>query len=177
MKHNAGQCGKISDAWSLYRGCQTFRLTLKHKIPAHHVHHTNFKRATKDGGYSKAWRRIRKEQAGLLHESTVHFAHTLATNTISSSDGVIRPESPTMSTFSSIAFARIWSQGCITPMSYTLKEPREDKREREKDRKRPLCAWSTLGRQELQTLRRALLCPRRQRQRHPVAIFSRDLSA
>ena len=42
-----------------------------------------------------------------------------ATNTISSSDGVIRPLSPTMSTFRSTASCRILSQGTITPRSMT----------------------------------------------------------
>lgn len=44
---------------------------------------------------------------------------TFATKTISSRDGVISPESPTTSTLSSTAFARMWSHGCMTPKSYT----------------------------------------------------------
>ena len=44
---------------------------------------------------------------------------SLATNTISSSDGVMSPLRPTMSTFSSIAVCRILSVGTITPRSMT----------------------------------------------------------
>ena len=42
-----------------------------------------------------------------------------ATCVISSSDGVIKPESPIRSAFTSRAFSRIFSHGTITPMSMT----------------------------------------------------------
>ena len=42
-----------------------------------------------------------------------------ATNTISSSDGVISPDRPMMSTFCSIAVSRIFAAGTITPRSIT----------------------------------------------------------
>ncbi|MCY1424546.1 hypothetical protein D9M71_402960 [compost metagenome] len=42
---------------------------------------------------------------------------SLATWTISSSDGVIRPDRPMMSHFCSLAVCRIFSQGTITPRS------------------------------------------------------------
>ena len=42
-----------------------------------------------------------------------------ATETISSSDGVIRPLSPTMSAFCSIAASRIFAPGTMTPRSIT----------------------------------------------------------
>ena len=42
-----------------------------------------------------------------------------ATFTISSSDGVIRPDSPTMSACSAAAVSRILAAGTITPRSMT----------------------------------------------------------
>ena len=44
---------------------------------------------------------------------------SLATNTISSSEGVIRPERPTMSTLCSMAASRMRSAGTMTPRSIT----------------------------------------------------------
>ena len=45
---------------------------------------------------------------------------SFATCTISSSDGVMSPERPTMSTFSAIAVSRIFAAGTMTPRSMTL---------------------------------------------------------
>ncbi len=44
---------------------------------------------------------------------------SLATCTISSSDGVIKPDKPMMSAFSFLARFKISSHGTITPMSMT----------------------------------------------------------
>mmetsp|Transcript_12667 Transcript_12667/g.22985 ORF Transcript_12667/g.22985 Transcript_12667/m.22985 type:complete len:242 (-) Transcript_12667:1932-2657(-) len=49
------------------------------------------------------------------------FCISLATSTISSRDGVIRPLSPMMSALHSLAALRILSRGHMTPMSTTLK--------------------------------------------------------
>ena len=49
------------------------------------------------------------------------FFISLATVTISSSEGVMRPDNPMTSTLSRCASSRIFSKGTITPKSYTLK--------------------------------------------------------
>ncbi len=46
---------------------------------------------------------------------------SLATCAISSSDGVIRPDTPIMSAFSAMAASRIFCAGTITPRSMTSK--------------------------------------------------------
>ena len=47
------------------------------------------------------------------------FSSSLATCAISSREGVMRPERPMMSTFSSLARSRISALGAITPISMT----------------------------------------------------------
>jgi hypothetical protein len=49
------------------------------------------------------------------------FSISCATVIISSSEGVMRPDSPMMSAFSATAASRIFSTGTMTPMSTTLK--------------------------------------------------------